>query len=147
MLKVIRHCEHCGAEMESVRSTKMFCSDACRKRAARGIDVERQAESRWIVECLRRLGLISRIWPIYRWDNSPPIFALMVPTQAALEELNLYGSITTEAELERTLRNCDIETSGAGERVKAEIRAFYDARKDRRLREGHTPSDKEMSAP
>lgn len=146
MLKVIRHCEHCGAEMESIRSTKTFCSEACRKRAARGIDLERQAESRWIMECLRRMGLLAKIWPTYSWDKSPPVFALLVPTQTVLAELNLYGSAVTEAELEHALRDCDIETSGAGEGLKAAIKAFYDGRKDRRLREGYTPSDEARSA-
>jgi hypothetical protein len=88
MLKRLRHCEHCGAEMESVRSTKTFCSDACRKRAARGIDIEQQTESRWIVECLRRMRLLAKIWPVYSWDNSPPIFALMVSLQMAAKRLS-----------------------------------------------------------
>jgi len=145
MLYIPRHCAECGAEMQTIRSTKTFCSDACRKKAARG-GIEQQAESRWIVECLKRMGLIAKIWPVYPWDKSPPLFALMVTPQAALEELNLYSSSITAAELERALRDCCIETSGAGERLKGEIKAFYDARKDRRLREGYTPSDKAKSA-
>ena len=138
MLKPLRHCAHCGAEMESVRNTKAYCSDACRKKAARG-GIEQQTESRWIVECLRRMGLVAKIWPVYSWDESPSIFALMVTPQAALDELSLSGSPVTEGELERALRNCGIETSNAGDRLKAEIKAFYDARKDRRLQEGYIP--------
>src|SRR5262245_1424791 len=105
MLKPLRHCAHCGAEMQSFRSTKAYCSDACRKKAARGIDSEQRAESRWIVECLRRLGLVAKIWPVYSWDQSPPIFALMVSLEMALDELNLP---ITEAELNRALRDCGI---------------------------------------
>ena len=75
----------------------LYCSEACRKKAARG-GIEQQAENRWIVECLRRLGLVAKIWPVYTWDESPAIFALMVTPQAALNELNLYGSIATEGE-------------------------------------------------
>ena len=138
MLKPLRHCAYCGAEMTSVRSTKAYCSDACRKKASRG-GIEQQTESRWIVECLRRMGLVAKIWPVYSWDNSPPIFALMVTPQAALDELNLSGSPVTEGELERALRDCGIETSNAGERLKAEIKAFYDARKDRRIKIGDRP--------
>ena len=70
-----------------------------RRRAARGTDIEQQAESQRIVECLRRMVLISKIWPVYAWDPSPPIFALMVTTQAALDELNLFGTTVTEGEL------------------------------------------------
>jgi hypothetical protein len=33
MLKPLRHCACCGTEMESVSSTKAYCSDACRKKA------------------------------------------------------------------------------------------------------------------
>ena len=91
MLKLLRHCACCGAEMTSVRSTKAYCSDACRKKVARG-GVEQQTESRWIVECLRRLRFVAKIWPVYSWDETPPIFALMVTPQAALGELNLSGS-------------------------------------------------------
>ena len=138
MLKPLRHCACCGTEMASVRITKAYCSDACRKKVARG-GIEKQAESRWIVECLRRMGLVAKIWPVYSWDESPAIFAVMATPQAALDELNLSGSPVTEGELERALRNCGIETSNAGDRLKAEIKAFYDARKDRRLRERYIP--------
>jgi hypothetical protein len=122
--------------MQSVRSTRVYCKDACRKRAARGIDIEQQAESRWLVECLRRMRFLGKIWPVYRWNDSPPIWALLVSFETALDELNLCGSIplVTEAELKRALRDCEIATSDAGERLKTEIKAFYDARKDRRIR-------------
>jgi predicted nucleic acid-binding Zn ribbon protein len=146
MLKPQRHCAVCGTEMVSVRSTKSFCSDACRKKAARG-RTKQQPEHRWIVECLRRMCLVAKIWPVYSWDTSPAIFALMVTREAALGELNFYGDIVTEGELERALRDCGIETSNGGERLRAEIRAFYDARKDRRIKKGYTPSDNGESAP
>ena len=131
MLKPLRHCAHCGAEMESVRSTKAYCSDACRKKAARGVDSEQQVESRWIVECLRRMRLVGKIWPVYRWDDSPPIFALLVPFDTALDELN--ATVVTEADLKRALRD---RASGdaVGHRLQAAIKVFYEARKDRRIK-------------
>ena len=46
------------------------------------------------------------------------IFALMVTTQAALDELNLSGATVTEAQ--RALRSCGIETSNADERLRSE---------------------------
>ena len=140
MLKPLRHCAHCGAEMESVRSTKAYCSDACRKKAARGVDSEQQVESRWIVECLRRMRLVGKIWPVYRWDDSPPIFALLVPFDTALDELNAYGPVVTEADLKRALRDCDVASGdAAGHRLQAAIKAFYEARKDRRIKIGDRP--------
>ena len=139
MLKPTRHCACCGKELVSVRSTKAYCDDACRKRAARG-STEQQVESRWIVECLRRMGLVGKIWPVYRWDDSPPIWALLGPIDnllgIALDELNL-GSVplVTEADLKRALRDCDVAIGdAAGVRLKAAIKAFYDARKDRRIK-------------
>ena len=90
MLKPLRHCACCGTEMASVRSTKSYCSDACRKKASRG-GIEHLAESQWVVECLRRMRLVAKIWPVYSWDASPQIFALMVTPHAALDELNLSG--------------------------------------------------------
>ena len=77
MLHIPRYCAQCRAEMQTVRSTRTYCSDACRKKAARG-GIEQQAKSQWIVECLRRMRLVAKIWPTYPWDNSPPVFALMV---------------------------------------------------------------------
>jgi len=139
MLKRLRHCAHCGAEMQILRNTKTYCSGSCRKQAARGTTDFQQ--SRWIVECLRGFGFLGQIWPVYAWDDSPPVFALMVTSQSALEELNLHGDAFTEGELERALRDCGVETTSAGERLKAEIRAFYQARKDRRFRQGYTPAD------
>ena len=138
MLNPLRHCAYCGTEMTSVRSTKAYCSDACRKKAARG-STEQQTESRWIVECLRRLRLAAKIWPVFSSDDSPPIFALMVDRQLALDELIATGIPVTEGELGRALRDCDIVTSDASERLKTEIKAFYDARKDRRIKIGDRP--------
>jgi predicted nucleic acid-binding Zn ribbon protein len=146
MLKPLRHCANCGVEIESVRSTKTYCSDACRKAAARGNNDVLQ--NRWIVECLRRMGMVSKIWPVYSWDKSPSIFALMVTSQAALDEFNFHAPTITEGELERALRDCGIGTSNTGERLKTEIKAFYEARKDRRIKkEGYTPSDNGKLAP
>ena len=58
MLKALRHCTCCGKEL--IRSTKAYCDDTCRKRAARG-NTEQQIESRWIIECLRRMQLVGKI--------------------------------------------------------------------------------------
>ena len=91
--------------------------------------------------------LIAKIYPVYSWDTSPPVFTLMVTNRAALEELNLYGSGVTEAELERACRDCGVEENGAGDRLRDAIKAFYDARKDRRIGKGYTPSDSGNFAP
>jgi hypothetical protein len=148
MLKKLRHCANCGAEMEVVRSTKAYCSEACRKKAARGeTDLARKASSSWMVEHLLGMGLIGKIWPVYSWDNSPAIYTLMTTNQNALEELNavapdLGWKQVTESEFTRAMNRWNIETSGSGTKLQAAIKAFYDARKDRRIGKGYTPSDK-----
>jgi hypothetical protein len=81
-----RSCQHCGIEMTFTRRSKTYCSEACRKKAQRGSyrgSDEQQIESRWIVECLRRMRLVGKIWPVFCWDDSPPIWALLVPFELA----------------------------------------------------------------
>lgn len=154
MLKKLRHCANCGVEMESFRSTKTFCSEACRKKAARGAtDLDLKAASQLMIEYLRVMGLISNVWPVYSWDESPAIYALMTTVQNALDELNAaapdlgWGQVT-EIEFTRAMNLWGIETADSGAKLQAAIKAFYEARKDRRVRdqqsldgEGYTPSD------
>jgi hypothetical protein len=148
MLKRMRRCANCDAEIESLRSTKTYCSDACRKKAARGeTDLDRKVSSSWMVEHLFGMGLIGKVWPVYAWDDSPAIYVLMTTIQNALDELNavapdLGWKQVTESEFTRTMNLWKIETSDYGPKLKAAIKAFYDARKDRRLKEGYTPTDK-----
>ena len=59
----------------------------------------------------------------------------------------------TEADYRRAPKNFDVAISldNAGDRLRAAIKAFYDARKDRRIKkwdqEGCTPSDNGNSEP
>jgi hypothetical protein len=99
------------------------------------------------------LGLLGRIWPVYPWDTSPAVYALLVPRHFALAEVNLklreLGTHPiTEADLVRAMRRKGV--ADYGERFEAQLVAeFYRARKDRRigskpvntLGEGYTPSD------
>lgn len=144
----LRRCANCGAEMQSLRSTKIYCSDACRKKAARGnCELDQKAESRWMVEYLLAMGLIAKIWPVYSWDQSPAIYALSTTIQNALEEWNatapdLGWKQVTESEFTRAMGLWGIESSNSGAKLQAAIKDFYDARKDRRIGKGYTPSDK-----
>ena len=100
-----------------------------------GVIASNKSKSRWIVECLRRMRLVGKIWPVYRWDDSPPIFALLVPFDTALDEFNAYSPVVTEADLKRALRDRNVASGdAAGHRLQAAIKAFYEARKDRRIK-------------
>jgi len=132
MLQRLTQCKQCGADMEIVRRTKTYCSEACRKKATRGNTNHQQ--NRWIVETLKSVGFVAKVWPVYSWDRANAAFALMVPSHTALEELNVHGHAFTESELERALRDCGVEATNSGERVQAEIKAFYQGRKDRHFR-------------
>jgi hypothetical protein len=164
MLKPLRRCACCGTEITSLRSTKSYCSDACRKKASRGgNDFDSVRESWWLFENLRRNGLIGQIWPGYKWDDSPRIFALLDESGLghAVEEMNealrrvgvAEMELPTEADYRRALKDFDVEISldDAGDRLKAAIKAFCDARNDRRIKKwdqkGCTPSDNGNSEP
>ena len=72
---------------------QLYCSDACRKAASRETTQEQAAGDREMVAFLR--GFIGQLWPVYAWDDSPRIMALIVPRNIALDELrsgfNLRG--------------------------------------------------------
>ena len=140
MLKKLRHCANFGAEIAGVRSTKTYCSDACRKKADRGeTDLARKASSSWMIEHLLGMGLIGKLWPVYSWDDSPAIYTLMTTIQSALDDLNavapdLGWNQVTESEFTRAMNLWNIETTDSGPKLQAAIKAFYEARKDRLIR-------------
>jgi hypothetical protein len=149
----IGKCEHCGAEMSITRRTKTFCSDKCRKAASRESASGRRAEDGRLVEIMALLRLLGRIWPVYPWDTSPAVYALLVRRNLALAEVNLKlreldADPITEADLVRAMRRKAI--ADYGDQLVAELVAeFYRARKDRRIGRksantlggGYTPSD------
>ncbi|HUU24204.1 MAG TPA: hypothetical protein VMW68_01365 [Methyloceanibacter sp.] len=57
--------------------------------------------------------MVGKIWPAYSWDGSPSIFALLVPLQTALDELNFQAPTITEGELERALISAGLRAAYA----------------------------------
>jgi hypothetical protein len=98
-------CQRCGDPLTAKRSTRSFCSDRCRKAAKRA---EGYVPERRIIDLLRRRGLIGQVWPVYRWDKSPRVIALMVPRAVALAELNSVDPDITEDDLARALHRIHI---------------------------------------
>ena len=136
------------------RRTKAYCTDACRKAAGREAVSGRRGEDSRLIETLLSIGLIGIVWPVYAWDQSPRVYALLVPRHLALAEVNLKlteldADPVSEADLLRALRRKKV--ADYGDRIEAElIGDFFRARRDRQIlkarnkgpREGHTPSDK-----
>jgi hypothetical protein len=103
-------------------------------------------ESWWLFKNLRRNGLIGQIWPVYKWDDSPPILAMLDESGAdhAAEEMNAAfrragvaeEKLPTISDYKRAMKDFDVAISleDAGQRLRAAIKAFYDGRKDRRIR-------------
>jgi hypothetical protein len=51
------------------------------------------------------MGLVAQLWPVYRWDDSPRVLALIVPRAVALDELNRGSEpLLSDSELSRALR-------------------------------------------
>jgi hypothetical protein len=96
---------------------------------------------------LRGSWLVGQLWPVYTWDDSPRIIALIVSKQIALDEFNHAkgGEPFSEAQFTRLLDIAQVvDYHACGKVLEQAIKDFYRARKDRRIRkwDTHTPSDK-----
>jgi hypothetical protein len=109
-------CQRCGDPLTAKRSTRFFCSDRCRKSAKRaeGYEPERR-----IIDLLRQRGLIGRVWPVYRSDRSPRVFALMSLRPVALAELNSVDPDITEDDLAGAL--CRLRIADWKQAVEADL--------------------------
>jgi len=121
-------CRVCGAELQRKRDTKQYCSDRCRKTAARAADNIHSADDLILRDQLMARGFIGQLWPAYRWDDSPRFRGLLVPAAFVAAELE-----ATEANLARVLRGFRI-VEFKDDVAQRRIREFYDSRKDRRVR-------------
>jgi hypothetical protein len=100
-----RVCQQCGATFLAVRNSAFFCSDLCRKRAARAMPENPRPAA--IVRALQTLGLIGQVAPAYRSDPTPPTYALMVPRAVAAAEISrtFVAACVSPAEVAEALRN------------------------------------------
>jgi hypothetical protein len=72
-------------------------------------DQEQTASAREMVAFLRGMTFVGQLWPVYAWDDSPRIMALIVPRNVALAEVQQrFGPTITEADLKRALSACDV---------------------------------------
>ena len=101
-------CEHCSMPLPDRKRGRpqRFCSDACRKAASRN---QGDDDERIILAEMKQRGIVAKIWPVYRWDNYPATYGLMLPRSLALEELNDGRDIpVSECDLLRVLRLFDV---------------------------------------
>jgi len=125
-------CEVCGGVLVVRRKrSKRFCSNKCRMAAARA----RAAEPDTLLAELRGLGVVGKVWPVYRWDKVPAVYALLVPRHHALEmfnEVRVGDEPVAAAEFASRLRR--LEMHDYGDPIEARLIAeFRLGRKDRRV--------------
>ena len=82
-----------------------YCSDRCRKAAGRAAAQEASEEEKDLIRSLRGSWPVGQLWPVYTWDDSPRIIALIVSKQIALDEFNHAkgGEPFSEAQFTRLL--------------------------------------------
>jgi len=119
-------CANCGQSFRSKRKTKKFCSDQCQKAAKRAATKIRNPQHQILHRRLEERGFIGQVWPVYRVDNSPKIFGLLVPKDFAAAELG-----TTETDLSDALRSFGIVDFKSNV-VEWKIWDFYKALKHQR---------------
>jgi hypothetical protein len=107
------------------RSTKIYCSDRCRKKVERATSWTEEAADLEVRDQLRWRQLIGQVWPVYTSDKSPPVIGLLVPRAIAAAELGI-----PDEKLANVLRRLKIAESDVEVRL---IKEFYETRKDRRV--------------
>jgi hypothetical protein len=119
-----RTCLVCGTLLQQLRSTKLFCGDRCRKAAKRASAHDGDATELQIRDQLIARNLIGQIWPVYRWDQSPRVFGLLVPRARAAAELAV-----SDDELVRVLRRFGIMEGRVEEGLIHKFRADREGRR------------------
>jgi hypothetical protein len=144
-------CKHCDGPLPPRKRGRRqeYCTDKCRKAASRVVEQEASDEEMEAIRMLRLLSYVGQLWPVYTWDDSPRIMALILPRHIALQDVNGYmKEPISEAQFSKLLGTCGIvDYHDCGRVLQQAIKDFYTARKDRRIRrwrDTHTPSDKAL---
>ena len=134
-------CKHCCKPLPRRKRgrPRQFCSDRCRKAASRSNGLDNY---RILVEAIIDRGFARKIWPVFAWDDGPPIYALIFPRRFVVEEINAdREEPITDRELVAALR-ADGIADYAEQRETRLIRDFHQTRRARRVerREASTVS-------
>ena len=88
-----RSCAQCGGTFRSIRSNAKFCSTPCRKKAGRGTAPSGGPKAgpegfSVITKALLIAGYVGPISPAHGRSKEPPVYALTVPFEHALDDLS-----------------------------------------------------------
>ncbi len=88
-------------------------------------------EQAYIHRLLTATGLVGQIWPVYRWDETPAVYGLIVGRDMALQELNFISQMPiTERQLRTVLKKFGIAEGPIEPEL---IEEFYRKRRDRKI--------------
>lgn len=140
-----RTCNQCGAVYRSTRSTSLYCSTRCRKKAARGTAPTggpKAGPHSWSIQTkvLDRLGFVGCVGPVGRRVPSPAVYALLVDSETAYTELahqfDLRGwGIVSREEFATALRADGIQSFSTRSPEAAERKQWNDRRRQREARQ------------
>ena len=125
-------CQHCGETFRARRVDARFCGARCQKASRRcDEDASTQGRRTMIWNLLRHTKLVARVWPVYTWDDTPTVLALMVPRRHAVLELNMLHDEApiADGELAGILNERQVAQGHVEARL---VKEFYASRKDRR---------------
>lgn len=132
-----RECTQCGTTYRSSRSSSLYCSPACRKKAHRGT-APKAGPASWgvIPKALYTLTYIGQVGPGSSLDTSPPEYALLVESEAAYEGLadifNRKGwGVLSRQEFDSALRDDGIRPFSTRSPEAAELKQWKDRQRQR----------------
>lgn len=139
-----RTCTQCGATYRSQRNSSRFCSTACRQKANRGTaptggPKAGPAGFTVITKALLIAGYVVPIGPLGRRASEPPVYALTVPFEHALDELSFqfnrkgWGYVTRD-EFTEALKSDGIQGFTTRSPEAAEEKRWQDRQRQRERR-------------
>lgn len=139
-----RSCRQCAAVYRSARSNSLYCSAACRKKAARGTAPTggpKAGPQAWSVvgRLLLRGGFVGLIGPLSRRDLGPKVYGLTVEADTAHRELadlfNRRGwGILSRAEFDAALKADGVQGYSTRSPEAAERKRWQDRQRLRAAR-------------
>ena len=139
-----RTCHQCGTVYRSLRSNSLYCTPACRKRAARGTAATggpKAGPDAWapITRALRVGGYVGRIGPLSTRSPQPITYGLLVnPDTAHADLADLFNrrgwGLVSREEFDGALRADGIQGFNTRSPEAAEQKRWQDRQRQRAAR-------------